>query len=404
MNDSELKTIEDLAEFLRGTRKNHFKVPHIGERYPWIERTLKRFQYLGLSKKEKGIVLSYIRKCTGYSRQQLSRLVAKYRYHGTIQPEKPNRYRFPRKYTPEDLALLVGTDNLHGRLSGPTTKKILERAYQQFSQREYRRLSQISVSHLYNLRQEKRYRHQALYLQKTRPTSREIGERCIPQPQGKPGYLRVDTVHQGDQNGRKGVYHINTVDEVTQFQVVACVPLISESYVLPILEDILAQYPFPIREFHVDNGSEYINHQVQALLQRLLIKLTKSRARHPNDNALVESKNGSILRKYLGYAHIPATHAQAIHTFYRQWFNPYLNFHRPCLFAEITFNSRGKQIKTYPYDNIMTPYEKLRRLPHAVQCLKKGVSFRQLDAFAHQNSDNDFAQQMNRAKDKLFRL
>ena len=48
-----------------------------------------------------------------------------------------------------------------------------------------------------------------------------IGERRRPDPQGQPGYLRVDTVHQGDRPGAKGVYHINAVDEVTQWQIVA---------------------------------------------------------------------------------------------------------------------------------------------------------------------------------------
>jgi transposase InsO family protein len=300
------------------------------------------------------------------------------------------------------VSLLVQTDNLHNQLSGPATKKILEREYQVYGRKEFRILRHISVAHIYNLRQKKTYRHQALYFTKTHPTSRCIGERRKPQPQGKPGYIRVDSVHQGDSDRQKGVYHINTIDEVTQYQVLACVERISEAYLLPVLQDLLAQYPFTLREFHADNGSEFINHQVAGLLQKLWIQLTKSRPRRPNDNALVESKNGSIVRKHMGYAYIPSGYAPSLHRFYKEVFNPYLNYHHPCFFPETKTDSRGKQKKVYPYHKIMTPYEKLRAIPRGESFLKKNISFTQLDAFASQMSDNQFAERMTKAKDKLF--
>jgi transposase InsO family protein len=64
-------------------------------------------------------------------------------------------------------------------------------------------------------------------------------------------------------------------------------------------------FPFVIQGFHADNGSEYINQRVAERLNKLLIEFTKSRSRPTNDNALVESKNGAVVRKHLGYAHIP---------------------------------------------------------------------------------------------------
>ncbi len=367
-----------------------------------MTRVVEQFGYLGLTKKEKGIVFRYLQKRTGYSRQQTSRLIAQYRQEGRIVRKEPKRYRFPKKYGDREIGLLAQTDNLHQQMSGPATKKILEREYQVYGRKEYQVLSQISVSHLYNLRQRKTYRHQALYFTKTHPTSRRMGERRIPQPQGKPGYLRVDSVHQGDSGTQKGVYHINTIDEVTQYQVVACVERISEAYLVPVLQDLLDQYPFILREFHADNGSEFINHQVAGLLQKLLIQLTKSRPRRPNDNALVESKNGSIVRKYMGYAHIPSRYAVSIHRFYKKVLNPYLNYHRPCFFPVVTIDRKGKQKKLYPYDQLMTPYDKLRAIPLGESFLKKGLSFTQLDALANQMSDNQFAERMNKAKDKLF--
>ena len=89
-----------------------------------------------------------------------------------------------------------------------------------------------------------------------------IGERRRPDPQGRPGHLRVDTVHQGDWEGIKGVYHINAVDEVTQWEIVGATVQISEAGLIPVLETMLRQFPFYIRGFHSDNGSEFINHTV----------------------------------------------------------------------------------------------------------------------------------------------
>ena len=99
----------------------------------------------------------------------------------------------------------------------------------------------------------------------------------------------MDTVHQGDRNGAKGVYHVNLVDEVTQFEHVGVVAAISEAFLVPVLEEMLLAPPLAVLGFHADNGSEYVNHQVAAMLNKLHVpNFTKSRARRSNDNALVE--------------------------------------------------------------------------------------------------------------------
>ena len=207
-------------------------------------------------------------------------------------------------------------------------------------------------------------------------------------------------MHQGDKNGKKGVYHINTIDEVTQWHVVGCTERISESYLLPVLIAILDEYPFKIRGFHADNGSEYINKVVAKLLNKLLIELTKSRARKTNDNALVEGKNGSIIRKYMGYMHMPQKMAQRINRFYTNYFNEYLNYHRPCGYARIEVDRKGKERKKY--DSYMTPYEKLKSLPGARKHLKPGITLAKLDEIAYKWSDVQFAAIMQREKSKLF--
>lgn len=402
MNDDKLDSPEAIKSFLGGTGKVKFSVPK-SNRYQWIAGTLKRTNYFSLSKKEKGSVCEYMKLMTGYSWSQLKRLIAQYRERKWIGQSRLPRHTFTKRYTHMDICLLAQTDEAHQTLSGPATKKLFERAYFVYGDKAYERLANISVSHLYNLRKSNGYTRQRRHFTKTQRTSVKIGERRKPNPQGQPGYIRIDTVHQGDQDKQKGVYHINAVDEVTQFEVVCSVEKISENYLVPVLETLLKTFPFEIVNFHSDNGSEYINRIVADLLNRMCIKMTKSRARHSNDNALAESKNGSIVRKYFGYVHIEQKWAPLINEFNHSHLTPYLNFHRPCYFAEIKIDKKGKERKTYPYRSIMTPYEKLKSLPNAEQYLKPGVSFKALDEQMLAMSDMQAASAMKKARGELFR-
>jgi len=299
--------------------------------------------------------------------------------------------------------LLAKTDELRGCLSGPATKKIMEREYEVYGHTDFENISRISVAHLYNLRKNHAYRGITRRFTKTKPVVFRVGERSKPEAKGKPGYIRIDTVHQGDMNGGKGVYHVNAVDEVTQWEIVASVERISEAYLVPVLEITLLQFPFVPRGFHSDNGSEFVNHIVARLLNKMLIRFTKSRPRHSNDNGLVESKNGSVVRKQLGYAYIPQMCAEPINRFNEEFFNPYINFHRPCFFPVPVIDHKGEIKKTYPYEEVMTPYEKLKSLPQAENYLRPGVTFKGLEIIANQMSDNQFAERMVNARSNLFK-
>ena len=221
-------------------------------------------QYAQQGKAARGLVRRYIEKMTGLSRAQVTRLIARYTASGRVQATVYRRRRFPQRYTRADIELLASVDEAHETLSGPATRRILEREFEVYGKPEYARLAAISVAHLYNLRHSQRYRERLLNYTKTRPTAVSIGERRKPQPHGQPGFLRLDTVHQGDRpnGGDKGVYHINAVDEVTQWQVAGSTPRISEAYLEPVLEHMLRQFPFRILGFHSDNGSEFINKTV----------------------------------------------------------------------------------------------------------------------------------------------
>jgi len=393
-------SLKQIQAFLEGSGEVGFRGQKREEVYGWVNQTLRQQRYEEQKRSGRGWVRRYLEKMTGLSRAQTTRLITVYLGGEEVKPQGYRRHRFARRYTREDVALLAGVDEAHGTLSGPATNKLLQRACYNFGDGRYQRLAQISVAQLYRLRKSRDYRERRIKYQVTRPTPVSIGERRKPEPQGRPGYLRVDTVHQGDQDGVKGVYHINAVDEVTQWEVVGVVEHISEAFLIPVLEAMLGQFPFRIRGFHSDNGSEYINHIVAELLNKLLIEQTKSRPRHSNDNGLAETKNGAVVRKHMGYAHIAGAHAEAIAGFYQEHLNPYLNFHRPCGVPELVVNSKGKAKRKYRW--YATPWEILRQLPDLASHLKAEWTIAKLDQQAEAKSDIQAAEQMQEAKRKLF--
>jgi hypothetical protein len=409
MDDTQITTLEQVQAVLESPEGLAFNRSGREELYIWIASVLKRFDYFELRRKAKGQVKAYVQRLSGLSRAQVTRLVTRDLLEGEIRPAYAKRNRFATVYTNFDKELLAQTDNAHGRLSGPATRKILQRQYAVYGDKRFERLRCISSAHIYNLRSSRTYRERAQTVAKTQSVGVSIGIRRKPEPQGQPGYIRVDTVHQGDLNGEKGVYHINMVDAVTQWEIVLCVETISEAHLKPVLEIALGMFPFVIVSFHSDNGSEFINDVIAKLLNKLLIEQTKSRSNRTNDNALVEGKNGSVIRKHMGHWHIEQRHAPAINRFYQEHFNPYLNFHRPCGFATVTVDEKGRRHKKYK--TYQTPYECLRSLVLAASSkpsqlenyLREGVSLKGLDAIAAKQTDNQAAAIMQAARDRIFK-
>jgi transposase InsO family protein len=402
VHEAEKLSLEAMGRFVEASEEIRFESKSRQQVYGWVERVLIQQEYAQQGKAVRGQVRRYIEKMTGMSRAQATRLIGRYTASGQVRPTVYRRRCFPQRYTRADIELLASIDEAHETLSGPATRRILEREHQLYGKQEYARLAAISVAHLYNLRRSQRYRERRLNYVKTRPTTVSIGERRKPQPQGQPGYLRLDTVHQGDQpgGGAKGVYHINAVDEVTQWQVAGSTPRISEAYLEPVLEAMLRQFPFRIRGFHTDNGSEFINATVARLLDKLRIEQTKSRPRQSGDNGLVETKNGAVIRKHIGYGYIDAAHADRINEFYREYLNPYLNYHRPCAQAEVQIDEKGR--KRVRYKRYQTPLEILLGLDKPAQYLRQGLSINVLKRIAGALSDTEAARRMQQAKSKLF--
>ena len=401
MDISHINTVPEIEKFLNNSESYQFQsASGKQERYEWLRNLLITTKYTKLKKKKKGIVKNYILKGTRYSDQQIKRLLNKHKYEG-LKWKKWQTGNAVRIYSHEDIVLLHEVDSAH-KLSGKSTKKILERTFNKYGQEKFKKLSDISVSHIYNLRKRPSYQRMGQVFDKTKYHNVSIGKRMKPRPEGRPGFLRVDSVHQGDLNGDKGVYFINMVDEVLQWELVFCVPQICEKYMKPVLEMIIELCPFMIINFHSDNGSEYINKIIADILNRLHIQQTKSRPRKHNDNALVEGKNGSIVRKHFGYSHIPATehNARILNIFCINYLNIYLNYHRPCGFATTTIDHKGKEKKKY--ERYLTPYEKLKSLQNASKWLKDNQSFEKLDQIEYFNTDTEFANIMNQEKQKAF--
>lgn len=401
MNDDNVVSVAQLRELVKLSNSAVISRVSSQEAYEWIGRTLGKFGYFRLSKKEKGLVRTYIKQWTRYSDTQLDRLIRRKREVGRVVKRERTQPTFTRVYTPEDVALIAEVDNAEGRRTGGALKKTLSDMYAVYGDARFERLSKISVSHLYNVRGTSVYQSRSFTYEKTRPTSVDIGIRKKPQPEGKPGFLRVDSVHQGDMDKQKGVYHINIVDEVTQDEIVVTVAGISEEFLRPALEAALEDFPFVILGFHSDNGSEYINKVVARLLQKLLIEQTKSRSRRTNDNALVEGKNAAVVRKHFGYAHIPRKYAELMNEFNRDHFNPYLFFHRQCAFADEIVDAKGKIRKVYK--TYQTPCEKLLAIENVERYLKPGVTREALSTRAMEKTHLAAAQEMQKAKHSLFK-
>ena len=196
------------------------------------------------------------------------------------------------------------------------------------------------------------------------------------------------------------MYHINAVDEITQWEIAAAVPRISEAYLEPVLITVLAQFPFVIHGFHSDNGSEFINQTIARLLNKLMIEQTKSRPRHSNDNGLAETKNGAIIGKHMGWGHIQAAHADPIQQFYSAHLNPYLNYHRPCAQADVEVDAKGRNRRRYR--RYQTPLETLLLLPKPQQYLRPGLTVATRQRIAGLMSDTEAARRMQQAKHRLF--
>jgi len=402
MNDESVTSLAQLREFVKLSKCAEFKrTAGKAKTYEWIGRTLGKFRYFSETKNNRNIIKEYVKSVSGYSDSQIDRLIKRKKDTGMVFVKERTQNSFQTFYEVADIKLLAEVTSVLENPNGYALKKCLEDMYQIYGDDKFEKLSHISKSHIYNLRKTKVYTSRVLVYTKTKKTAIAIGERRKPDNQGKPGFLRVDSVHQGDLDKEKGVYYINIVDEISQWEFVGCVETISEQHLIPVLEELLELLPFKIINFHSDNGSEYINKVVANLLNKLSVSQTKSRARHSNDNALVEGKNGAVIRKNMGYGYIPKRHALLINEFLVNYLNPHLNFHRHCAFAEDHIDEKGKIKKEYK--EYLTPCQKLLSIKNLGEYLVPGVIRESLETESKKLTHFESAKRLQEERLKLFK-
>ncbi|WP_342316412.1 transposase family protein [Lysobacter sp. FW306-1B-D06B] len=408
LDESRIRTIEQVRAVLDGTRTLDL-APVAGrhERYGWIASVLARLGYRQLKRSDRGWVRRYLQHLSGFSRAQVTRAIQRWlSFKPLCRTHRRPTNAFARRYTEADLDALAEVEREYGRLSGPATVAVLRRMYQVYGDQRFVRLQHLSASHLYNVRRSVAYQLRHTIRAKTRSDrkSAAIAARRAPAPGNRTGFIRIDSVHQGDFRGRWGVYHINAVDCVTQWQVVATVPSLKREHMVPTLRSMLAQFPFEICGFHSDGGSEYVNYEVAAMLEHERITFTRSRPRRCNDNALVEAKNGVVVRRQFGYSYVPAERAEQFNAFCEDHLNPFLNLHRPCLFGEVPDPRKpGRLRRVHRMEDIQTPLEKLASLPNSGQFLRPGITLQALQQQALELADVEAARRVCAAREAMMR-
>ena len=145
MENAEGLTTEQIDDLLSGSQEIRFAGQGRQEVYDWIVATLVEQEYFTLGKKQRGRVRALLGKLTGLSMPQITRLIRRYHADGEIREQSSSRQKFPVKYTVRDLELLIEVDRAHQQLSGPATRRIIEREWQVFGKPEFANLAEISA-------------------------------------------------------------------------------------------------------------------------------------------------------------------------------------------------------------------------------------------------------------------
>ncbi len=147
MQEGEKLSLEQIRAFLDASQEIQFEGKRRQEVYDWITRLLRQHGYRTQGKAVRGLLRRYVAKMTGLSRAQVTRLIGRYLEHSEVKESSRRRHRFPSRFTQADLELLAKVDEAHETMSGPATRKILEREWEIYKHPEYERLATVSVAH-----------------------------------------------------------------------------------------------------------------------------------------------------------------------------------------------------------------------------------------------------------------
>ncbi len=279
--------------------------------YGWVERTLVRHEYASSTGRARELVRRYLARMTGLSRAQVTRLIARYRQDRARKAVDVSAARFPKRYTRADMRLLASWTRRTGTSAvrppsgfwSATTATMAKPSSSAWRPSRWRSSTGCATG---------AYRQRNTTYQPTRPT-------VIPSASGASRSRTAgrDTCGstpciKATRTERKGLYHINAVDEVTQWEIVAATAQICEPGCCRCWKRCWSSSRSGFAASIPTTAASSSTTAWPSLLDKLLIEQTKSRAQHSGDNGLVESKNGAVIRKHIGYGHIAAQHAEAI--------------------------------------------------------------------------------------------
>ena len=408
MQHAEHLTLAEMREFLDASNTLSFAGTGRKQIYALLERVLRTQKYLGLAKKDKGIVRRYLVKISGLSKAQITRLIARWRERGVIEPRASRRHRFPHRYTPADIQLLAETDAAHEGLSAPAVRRILEREFKVHRQAQYERRASISASHIYNLRRTRAYREHHVHHTKTRASAVSIGERRKPDPRGQPGFVRVDTVHQGESPKGKGSLSHQCC---RHSDAMAGRGLLRNHLRGPFIASFRGDtasipLPYPGLSFRQRLGVSQL--QGAETVEQIIgpgVHQVAGQSYHRQRFGGRQKRRGGTQAHRTRTDRGPSCRrgAALLHGRFQPLFelSP-LNYHRPCGFATIELSDNGKRRRRYRLNDYRTPYEKLLSLNDWESYLKEGVSAARLEQQALRMSDTECALRMQQRKRKLL--
>ena len=401
-----LRTMEQVRAFVEGSEPVDYQPKDRASAYAFVRRTLAAFDYHRLGRADRGCVRAYIGKACGFSAAQISRLIRQQAETGAVVDRRARNSGRPFEtvYAAADIRLLAEVDEAFGGMSGLATCEILRRARDVHGDARFERLADVSRSHLYNLRATRTYRTKRTTWAKTRPSPVAIGVRKAPEPNGQPGFLRVDTVHLGDRGraqgrvrrqrrGRghavrarwRGAGHLGAVHGSGAGSAAAPVPVRRAG--LPRRQRLRVRQP-PRRQA-AEQAARRVHEVAPAALQR---QRPSSRARTPTWCAGIWATSTSPSASPTTWTASPARACRRSST-----------STAPACSPPSAWTPRARCGEPTAATTCSTPLEKLKSLPGAASFLREGAGFADLDRAAAAQTDMQAAKSLNRARDELFR-
>lgn len=323
-----------------------------------------RERYRRARKKGKGVLLGEFVKVTGYSRKSAIRLLRRNKAPGA---ERRGR---PKRYSAKATAMLVVLWEAANRICSqrlhpfiPELLRVLEQHGEMRVEPEIAaQLQQMSPATIDRRLRPYRQRGKRRSLSTTKPGSLLKGSiplRTFGEVERKqPGTMQVDLLaHCGESTEGFYLFTLSAVDEATGWGEWVVVWGKGQERVGAAIHRVHKRLPFPLQGLHTDNGGEFINQPLYTYCQGEKIRFTRCRPYKKNDNALVEEKNGSVVRRLVGYERYSSKQAYEKLNEVYDLLRLYCNFFQPVL-KLIAKSRQGSKVHK-EYDTAQTPYRRV---------------------------------------------